>query len=217
MNEFLIWIGAGVVILIGGIYVLGRKMSEPEKMLRLLPIGLMSQQQQTIVQHQAWLSSIGLEFQVAFQFGAIHAAVFKQKGQARYFSFLFHGSTTFSVETHFEDQQEFDSSNSGSLGLFPRPGAFAQSFPGLSAEELWKRHLEGETYLMQRFGLKPLNTNRPYVETFFELTRIRMQYVRSQSFWPVRVLYRFFVTRRRMVNRTVMQNYPSIQALGPRL
>jgi pSer/pThr/pTyr-binding forkhead associated (FHA) protein len=44
----LLWIGAVPALLIGQIYLLGRKMSQPENMLRATPNGLSNQQRETI-------------------------------------------------------------------------------------------------------------------------------------------------------------------------
>lgn len=203
-----LWVGALPVFLIGQIYLLGRKMSEPQKMLRITPNGLSDQQREAISHYNDWLASTNLEFRVDFQFGAIHAAVFQQKNQPRFFSFLFHQRMTFSAESYLEDLTILDTSNSGSLGLFPRPGAYAQSFPSISAQEVWERHLAGEAHLSKKFGFRWAPLKRDYEDLVVEAMRIRMKYNRSQLFWPIRVLYRYFITRHRIANRTIMQQFP---------
>ena len=204
----LLWIGAVPVVLIGQIYLLGRRMSEPEKMMCSLPGGLDTRQQETIASYNAWLASAGLQFRTAFRCGAIKAAVFQQGDQPRFFSFLFHQRVTFSAESYLEDLTILDTSNSGSLGLFPRPGAYAQSFPNISAQDVWQKHLDGETYLSQRFGFRWVPIKRSYDDLVIEAMRIRMRHNRSQFLWPVRVLYRYFVTRHTIANRTIAQQFP---------
>jgi hypothetical protein len=195
-------------LLLGKIYLLGRQLSEPEKMMRAIPEGLTPEQTQIILQYKDWLASQNLEFNTAFQFGTIRAAVFQQKGLPRYFTFQFHQRLTFSAESYLEDLTILDTSNSGSIGLFPRPGAYAQSFPNLSVQELWRRHLEGEAHLAKKFGFQWKPINRSYYELVVKAMRVRMQYNRSQFLWPVRVLYRFFVTRHRIANRTIVEQFP---------
>jgi hypothetical protein len=195
-------------LLIGRIYVLGRKLSEPEKMMRAIPGGLTPEQTQFILQYKDWLASQNLEFNTAFQFGAIRAAVFQEKGLPRYFSFQFHQRLTFSAESYLEDLTILDTSNSGALGLFPRPGAYAQSFPNISAQDLWRLHLEGEAHLTKKFGCQWKPINRSYYDLVVEAMRVRMKYNRSQFLWPVRVLYRFFVTRHRIANRSIVEQFP---------
>lgn len=208
MNLFLIWIVVCLAILIGQIYLLGRRMSEPEKLLRPITGPLSPRHEAVIQQHQEWLNSVGLEFRTSFQFGSVHVAVFQQGDQPRFFSFLCHQRITFSAESYLEDMTILDTSNSGNLGLFPRPGAYAQSFPALTAEAVWELHLEGEAELTRKFGYRWKPINRPYEEIFFEAVRIRMNYNRSQAFWPVRVLYGFFVTRFTIRNKTIAQQFP---------
>lgn len=204
----LLWIGAVPTVLIGQIYLLGRKMSEPEKMMCVTPNGLNDQQRETIARYNEWLNSANMDFRTTFKFGAIQVAVFQEKDQPRFFSFLFHQRVTFSAESYWEDLTILDTSNSGSLGLFPRPRAYAQSFPNLSAQETWKRHLDGEAYLTKKFGFKGLPIMRPYEDLVADAMRVRMKYNRAQLFWPIRVLYRYFVTRHRIANRTIMEQYP---------
>jgi hypothetical protein len=207
----LIFLAAFPTLLVGQIYALGVKMSKPEKMMQPFPDGLNAlnpAQRQTIEAHQEWLNSENLQFRACFRFGAITVATYQQANQPRFFSFMFHQRTTFSAETYWEHLTLLDTSSSGSLGLFPRPGSYAQSFPGVSAEETWGRHLEGEAYLAQKFNFPAAHITRPYVELVVSAMRMRMQHNRSQSFWPFRVLYRYFVTRNQIANRTVMQQFP---------
>jgi hypothetical protein len=203
-----IWVGTVPTFLIGQIYLLGRKMSEPEKMMCSIPGGLTAQQEETIFRHKDWLASVNLQFRTGFKFGTIQAAVFQQGDKPRFFSILFHQRVTFSAESYLADLTILDTSNSGSLGLFPRPGAFVQSFPGIPAQELWQRHLEGEAQLTHKFGFNWVPLHRPYEDLVFAAMRIRMKYNRSQFLWPVRVLYRYFVTRHLIARRTIAQQFP---------
>jgi hypothetical protein len=89
--------------------------------------------------------------------------------------------------------------------LFLRPGAYAQSFPKASIEELLQRHLDAELFLGERHGLRLLASGYSYEQLVLPAMRLRMKHGRSQFLWPVRVLYRWAVTRHRLVNRTVAQ------------
>ena len=196
------------VVLLAQICLLGRKMSEPEKMLIPMPEGLGPRQQETISRHAAWLASMKLEYRTSFQFGNIQAAVFQQGDLPRFFSFLFHQSTVFAAESYLADLTVLDTGSSGNQGLFPRPGAYAQSFPKASAEEVWQRHLEGEAHLAKKFGFQWAPIPRSYEDLMMAAVRLRMQHNRAQPFWPVRVLYRYCVTRHRSSNRTIAQQLP---------
>ena len=88
------------ILLVGQIYLLGRKMSVPEKMIKPIAGGLTPFQKQTIQQYQAWLNQVGLEYCATFQFGIVQAVVFQQKGKPRYLTMMmFHTKLTFSAES----------------------------------------------------------------------------------------------------------------------
>lgn len=207
-NSALIWVGVVLTILLGQIYLLGLRMSRPEKMLQPIPGGLSKREQEAISPYAGWLESVGLQFRMCFKFGALHAAVFQQGEQPRFFSFLFHQKLTFSAESYLADLTILDTSNSGNIGLFPRPGAYAQSYPNIPAQEVWKRHLAGEAYLSEKFGFRWTPIDRRYDDLVIAALRIRMKHNRSQILWPARVLYRYFVTRHLIANRSIAQQFP---------
>lgn len=125
------------------------------------------------------------------------------------FSIYFHKAVTYNLESRFDDLTCLDTATSGSTGMFPpRPGNYKQSFPHASAEEAWQRHLEGEAYLMHKFGIawKPLI--KSYEETLLHTMRLHMKHVRSIPFWPFRSLYRYTVSRQKLANRSIQQLYP---------
>lgn len=200
-----IWVGLVPVVLVGQIYLLGRKMSEPEKLIR--PINLNPNQEEILSRYRDWLASVNLKYRTSFQFGAISVAVFQQGNQPRFFSFMFHQKVAFQVESYLEDLTIFDTGTSGSGNLFPRPGAYFQALPNISAQEAWDRHLEGEAYLSKKFGYAWLPLKKPYEQMLQEAIRLRMKYNRSQLFWPIRVLYRYFVTRHFIINKTIEQQF----------
>ena len=197
-----------VILLVGAVYFTMRKMSEPEKMLRWTGAQLNANEQSTVSKYSQWLASQGLQFRNSYQFGRLRGVVFQQENQPRFFTFLFQPRLTFSAESYLDDLTILDTSTSGTLGMVPRPGAYAQSFPNLPAQEAWQRHLEGESQLAQRFGFHWLPLSKPYEEILPEALRVRIRYNRSQSFWPFRVLYRYFVTRHRVNNRSIAQQFP---------
>jgi hypothetical protein len=201
-------IAAVPVVLVGQIYLLGRKMSAPEKMIHPIMGGLTPHQEQTISQYKDWLDSVNLRFLTNFQFGSILVAVYHQENKPRFFSFLFHQKLTFQIESYLEDLTILDTGTSGNGGLFPRPGAYAQSLPNLSPQEAWQRHLEGEAHLSKKFGYVWIPLKKSYEQILPEAMRLRMKYNRSQLFWPLRVLYRYFVTRHQIKNKTIVQQFP---------
>jgi hypothetical protein len=203
-----LWIAAAPTVLVGQIYLLGRKMSEPEKMIRPIIGSLNSSQEETLLRYRDWLTSVELEYLTSFQFGSILIVVYQQRNTPRFFSFMFHQKVSFQIESYLEDLTILDTGTSGSGGLFPRPGAFLQSFPNISPQEAWQRHLEGEAYLSRKFGYVWVPLKKPYEQMLPEAMRLRMKFNRSQLFWPFRVLYRYFVTRHFIKNKTIAQQFP---------
>ena len=204
----LLWVAAVPAVLLGQIYLLGRRMSHPEKIMHPTTGGPSELQQRTISGYQDWLRSEGLEFRTSFKFGFIQVVVFQQGQLPRFFSFLFHKEVTFGAESYLEDLTILDTSNSSTLGMFPRPGAYAQNFPKAPAQEVWRRHLDGEEHLSRKFGFRWVPIAKSYEELFMAAVRVRMKHNRSQLFWPVRVLYRYFVTRHLTTNRPIATQFP---------
>jgi hypothetical protein len=93
--------------------------------------------------------------------------------------------------------------------MFPqRPNQYQQSFPNVSPDEAWRRHLEAEVYLVNKFGLKWKALTMPYEQVLLNAIRLRMQFIRSIPFYPFRALYWYAVMRSRMANRSIQQQYP---------
>jgi hypothetical protein len=211
MNPFLlVFIPALPAMLVLNIYILGRRMRNPESMITMKQPPLPSQVQRALVQHELWLTTASFEFVTSFSFGTIFSVVYRQSVQPRFLSFHFQQNSQrplFDLETYFEDGAILDTETSGMSGLYPRPGAYAQGFPQCSLEYIWTRHLEAEAYLIGRFNLVPRAVTRPYTEELCRAMRVRVEYNLSQSFWPCRVLYRYFTTMRLRRNKSVMELY----------
>ncbi|HSY19974.1 MAG TPA: hypothetical protein VK815_16640 [Candidatus Acidoferrales bacterium] len=190
------------------VYFLVRKMSEPEKMLKPIEGGLSANRERFVESQKTWLDSNELQRLTSFQFGAIQSVVFQQKGAQRFFIFHFHQKNTFEIESRFSEDSHLETSNSGSSGMFPaRPKVYKQSFPGMTPEQLWQRHLEGEAYAMGKFSIAWHPLNQPYEQILINSLRMTMNYVRSIPFYPFRALYWYFVTRNLVNNRTIQQQF----------
>lgn len=208
-NFYWLVLAAAPFIIAGQVYFLIHKMSEPEKML--VPGGLDVDKQRALSGYQAWLSANNFYPVASFQFSRIQVATYQQKDAQRFLSFMFHQRLTFSIETYFEDDDCtcLDTGTSGSIGMFPRrPNQYQQSFPNISPDEAWQHHLEAEAYLMRKFNIQWKSLRMPYEQILFKATRLQMQFVRSIPFYPFLALYWYFVSRRRMANRSIQQQYP---------
>jgi len=205
----LVLIVAAPLIIAGQVYLLVRRMSEPENMFQSFPRGLDAARQQMLSGYQPWLASQNLYPVANFQFGAIQVAAFQQRDTQRFFFFNFHKTLTFCADTYFSDDVCLETSNSGQIGMFPRrPNKYAQSFPNVTPEELWRRHLEGEGYLLKRFKIDTKSLSFPCEQLALYNIRLDIQYVRSIPLYPFRALYWCAVNRSRMANRSIQEQYP---------
>jgi hypothetical protein len=206
---FFVFIAALPLVIAVQVYLLVVKMSKPEQMMRPLANGLTGYEEQVILGHKDWLASLNFQYLTSFQFGTIRVAVFQQQDAPRCFSIYFHQKVSYNLETYFENLTCLDTSTSGSVGMFPpRPGNYKQSFPGAAADVAWRRHLEGEEYLIKKFGFKPEPLSQSYEERLVQVMRLHMQHVRSLPLWPLRALYWYAVSRGRIANKSIQQLYP---------
>lgn len=204
----LVFVVLAPLLIMAQLYLLGLKLSEPEKMIKPLPNGPNAQTQDRLLQHKDWLASVNLQYRTAFQFGPMQVLVFQQGDAPRFMVFNSHNRLTYAAESYTPELNVLDTSASRSIGLMPRPGAYAQAFPSASPAEIWERHLAGEAHLSAKFGCQWRPLNLAYEDILIDAAKLRMKYVRAQSLWPARVMYRFFVTRHRLVNRTIAQQFP---------
>ena len=206
---YLVMIAAVPFIIAGQVYLLVHKMSEPENMFRSLPGGLDPNKQQILSGYRSWLGSNNFYSVATFQFGIIQVAAFQQKDTQRFFFFNFHKRLTFCADTYFSDDISLETSTSGDAGMFPhRPDKYVQSIPNIMPDEVWRRHLEAEAYLLKKFKIVEKSLSMPYEQLLLYNIRLNMQYVRSIPFYPFRALYWYAVMRGRMANRSIQQQYP---------
>jgi hypothetical protein len=206
---FLFYMLAIPLFLVGLIYVQVRMMSNPEKMMQPIAGGFTSDKMRILNDHQHWLTSHNLRYVTCFKFGAIQVAAYQQTDVPRFFCFYFGQSISYDITTHFDETNALTTANSGSIGMFPiTPGSYKQSFPGANAEVLWQKHLEAEMYLMNKFGLRFEPVTKAYEQRVIEGIRKQMAHVRSIPFYPFLALYWFAVTRKRMANLSIQQQFP---------
>ena len=88
-NSYLLLIAAMPFIIAGQVYLLVRKMSEPENMMQSLPGGLSADKQQILSNYQDWLNANDLQHLTSFQFGSIRSGHLPTKGCSAIFLLLF--------------------------------------------------------------------------------------------------------------------------------
>jgi hypothetical protein len=209
-TESIITVLVFVAAFFGPIYFVTLRMSKPEKMLKPLNEEELDRLKKRLQEYEPWLAAVNLEFLTAFRFGVSTALVYQQSNVPRYFTFHFHGlQLTFDAQSQFQDGNCLETSTSGSSGMHLAPKSFKQSFPGIPPHEAWGRHLEGEEHLIKTRGFVLTPLSKPFKEALLEEIRETIRFTRSQPFWILRQYYRFFVTRYRIRNRTIAEQYPS--------
>lgn len=204
----LAFLAAIPLVVAAQVYVLVRRMSKPEKMMQPLS-GLTPDQEQLLTAFRDWLAARQFGYLTSFKFGAITTVAFQEQNTQRFFCFYFHQRVTFCMQSRFDDLALLETSNSGSLGMFPpRPNCYPQSLPGADADQLWQRHMEAESYLIQRFGIQWRPLSGSYQENVLTSMRASMAYVRSIPFYPFRALYWYAVSRRKLASQSIEQRYP---------
>jgi len=209
LTPALIFVAVFVVVLLAQIYMQLKKMSRPERMIVPINRPLTLDRERYIAEQLQRVASEQFERAAVFQFGAVEAIVFRQKGTQLFLNFYFHQKISATVESRFNDTTFLETSSSGSVGLFPaRPGAYRQSFPDVPVEVVWQRHLEGEAWLMQKFGIGWTPLTGSYEQTLVNSLRLSINHVRSIPLYPFVVFYRYFVTRHLFNHKTIQQQFP---------
>jgi hypothetical protein len=208
-TSILIHIATVMLIVVVVMYGVMTKLSNPEKLLRPISGELSPARQAIVLQHQEWLAAQGYQFLTSFQFSTIQVVVFQQTDAPRYFNLNFHKSTTYDLVTRFDDTRSLTTATSDSIGMIPpAPGCYKQGFPRAAADLALQRHLEAETYLINKFGIVCQAVTKPYEQLLIDGMRAEVAHVKSMPLWPIRGIYWYFVNRTRMANRTIQEQFP---------
>jgi hypothetical protein len=205
--EIALFAAGGLALVLFSIYQGGRKMLKAPEVIpkpELAPLMISSLPPAT----KAFLESKGFRFSEAYQFHQTRFAIWMQASGGlplRLFSVMkTNENTTCELMTHFSDEASLTTTRSGSAFVFPRFwGSFLQSFPSATLEKLWESHLQGEESLRKQWAIPVAPCVKPLPEAIREDVVKQMTYVTSLPLWPVQVLYRFAVTRPRMLNRPI--------------
>lgn len=117
------------------------------------------------------------------------------------------GLKVFEFVTWFSDDTALTTTTALAF-LFPRPpGSFLQSMITSDIEALWKYHLEGENFLLNEHGIKPLQVTTTSLE--YRITQeIQTQgkYISKIPFFWLRAPY-WYIHRYRMRDVSVRKQF----------
>lgn len=172
---------------------------------------------ESLLENDGWAVEHGFEFLGTYFMNAVaplYMAVWRN-AESTTFLCLYRMSTqavTLSVREFVtmlpKDHSLTTSSARDAFTLPFRSGSFMQTFPKLSMDQLWERHMEGIMHVVRKTGIQPIMPEVPFVEIFNGSVVGQVAYVRSLSLWPLRALYWYFVKRWVMRNRSIEDQHP---------
>ena len=163
-------------------------------------------------QYDDWAQGEGFEWLGGYLIEAgnrIFIGAWQHAEQSVYFCVYCHSlGTAFDLVTYFCDDVTLTtgSSKDGQM-LPPHPGAFMQTFPGKSPEELWDRHLLAEAFLSSQMSVTAKPEDRPFDQVFTEAAHRQVAYVRSIPLWPLRAIYWYLVRRSRLAGKSIQDQH----------
>ena len=106
--------------------------------------------------------------------------------------------------TEFSNTESLTTSGGNALGMFPRgPGSFAQGFPRCIVPELYRRHLEAESFLIQNGKVQCAPVTITLKERTERDIRAQARRVRETPLYWLRASYWFWIKRFLIANKPV--------------
>ena len=110
--------------------------------------------------------------------------------------------------TLFEDDIMLTTNNKSDSQMLPQPpGYYSQSFSRVSLDGQWNRHLEMENYLMDTGGAILVQNDKPFEDCFVNAIQRQVEFVQSQSLWPLRSIYWFYIRRHKRHNLSIQDQH----------
>jgi len=143
----------------------------------------------------------------AYRFHRIRLAIWMQPDgpPSQYFSFYRTPTqSNFEFVAGFSDDGSLTTTRGRAAFIFPRPfGAFIQSFPNSSIEQLWDLHVKGTQHLISDVSIPTRECSHSFPKGFRRSIVRQLSLIRSLPLWPVRGVYWFLVKRFLLHNRPV--------------
>ncbi|MEY2500934.1 MAG: hypothetical protein QOI07_1268 [Verrucomicrobiota bacterium] len=106
--------------------------------------------------------------------------------------------------TEFSDSESVTTSGGNALGMFPRvPGSFSQGFPHRPVPDLYQRHLEAESFLIQNRKVQCARITITLKERTERDIRAQARLVRETPLYWLKASYCFWIKRFLIANKPV--------------
>jgi len=110
--------------------------------------------------------------------------------------------------TSFSGEVTLTTGTSKQVPFFPpQPNEYSQAFSNLDLDEVWKKHQEGEGYLVRVGRVQATPTYPPFEEFFHEGVRRLTTFVQSLRLGMLRAPYWYLVSRRRWHNKSIEEQH----------
>ncbi|GAB6112075.1 hypothetical protein [Desulfomicrobium salsuginis] len=145
------------------------------------------------------------DFRIADKNRSLFCKTWKNAAEKTYLVF-YHGLGKHFLElvTIYDDKTGVTTTNAPDAHTLPTvPGAFVQSFPGLTLPQLLEAHHAGRATLERRTGLEPQDRPEETLDLICAALERQARYVRSIPGWQWKGLWWITVRKRRMIGKDV--------------
>lgn len=145
------------------------------------------------------------DFRIADRDQSLFCKTWKSGAEKTYLVFYYGlGKHFLELVTIYDDNTAVTTTNAPDAHTLPAvPGAFVQSFPGLTLPQLLEAHHAGRATLERRTGLEPQDRPEETVDLICSALERQARYVRSIPGWQWKGLWWITVRKRRMIGKDV--------------
>jgi hypothetical protein len=216
---FAIWLGLGIVVLIGILLWVTPRIVVPMTVASKY-VDKMSAGKMNIVRdlkkdnesldnlpdlYKDFLLENRFKFYGTFQVDAQYFSVWEQSSfPQRYFCLWQNNNPDFT--TLFSENVSLSSAGHDYGFMFPRPrNSFLQSKKTKDLDQLWRYHLDGEQFLMEEFGIQAHEITSKVEDVINQMQIDQGKYISKIPFFWLRAPYWYHIKRFKMLNVSIRE------------
>ncbi|MHC4757024.1 MAG: hypothetical protein ACYTE8_00045 [Planctomycetota bacterium] len=157
----------------------------------------------------SWAVSNGFEFTGNFRFGVVYISGWEHARRPSFFcEYRIQEKSFFDMVTIFANDTGLTTASSKDGQLSPKPpGAYHQTFSGLSLEQLWEKHVEAENDLVEKGGAALPDVMLSFEDEITGSVHKQFEYHKSISLYHFRVPWWYFFRRGRRHNKSIQKQH----------
>jgi hypothetical protein len=109
--------------------------------------------------------------------------------------------------TEFSAERSLDTTGSDQDMLPAPPGHYKQGFTKTPVDELYRRHMEAEEYLMRVGQVQYQPDLLGLEEAVSRDAKLQSAYIRSLPLWPFRAVYWYYIGKRKKANKSIEEQH----------